>query len=110
MVYILDTRSRLHVSVHGQETKIHTLLEHDPVPLTIHHRPVCITFALFNLEGLGVKHAVDPTRKEAAASDGAVTIAVNANREICGMNKLGGSPISSEHVRWAALPASFFSV
>jgi exosome complex component RRP45 len=86
------------VSTVGQETKIHTLLEHDPVPLTVHHRPVSVTFALFALAG--VKHLVDPTRKEQAVCNGTVSISINAHREVCGLQKFGGVAIQTDKVQY----------
>lgn len=36
------------VSVSGTEVTIHSIDEKEPIPLTIHHTPLSITYALFN--------------------------------------------------------------
>uniref|UniRef100_A0A8C2PJ10 Exosome complex component RRP45 n=1 Tax=Capra hircus TaxID=9925 RepID=A0A8C2PJ10_CAPHI len=35
------------VSVQGDEVTLYTLEERDPVPLSIHHMPICVSFAFF---------------------------------------------------------------
>lgn len=84
------------VSVSGQETVIHSLEEREPVPLAIHHRPVCVTMALVG--DSGDLYVVDPTRKEEMVSNGSLTVAINSHREICGIQKLGGAPLTVEQI------------
>jgi exosome complex component RRP45 len=36
------------VTITGQETIIHDPSEKDPVPLNLHHYPVCVSYAVFN--------------------------------------------------------------
>ncbi|KAJ8867135.1 hypothetical protein PR048_032999 [Dryococelus australis] len=36
------------VTMNGEQIVIHDPSERDPIPLTLHHQPVCITYAMFN--------------------------------------------------------------
>jgi hypothetical protein len=36
------------VTITGQETIIHDPTEKDPIPLNLHHYPVCVSYAIFN--------------------------------------------------------------
>lgn len=36
------------VTSDGQEIKVHDPSERDPIPITLHHYPVCVSFALLN--------------------------------------------------------------
>eukprot|EP00798_Chlamydomonas_sp_ICE-L_P023908 gene23908-9476_t len=71
--------------VHPPEVK-------EPVPLTIHHLPLSVTFALFDDGNL---IAVDPTLKEEASMQGATHIMVNPNKEVCAVHKAGGVGLSN---------------
>jgi len=62
--------------------------ERDPVPLSIHHLPIPVSFALFQ----GQPQA-DPATIEEESMDGLLCVAVNQHGEICGVHKPGGSPV-----------------
>ena len=81
--------------------------EKEPVPLSIHHIPVCVSFGFFdngysfflfepNLSRNII--IVDPNLKEEAIMDGRMTMTLNSHREICAVQKGGGTPISSEQI------------
>jgi len=36
------------VTITGEETIIHSPAERDPIPLSLHHYPVCVSYAVFN--------------------------------------------------------------
>jgi hypothetical protein len=61
--------------------------EQEPLALTIQHVPFAVTFALI---GSADVIAVDPSRLEAAAAAGTVTIICNEFEEICGAQKVDG--------------------
>ena len=107
---------RPHVDVIGDRVTVHSMEAHEPDPLAVHHRPVSVSFALAGERG---EHIVlDPTLKEEAVvrmpaprrpppppptrrapqAVGAVHVALNAHRELCGLFKPGGMPISPEHL------------
>ncbi|GBG28502.1 Exosome complex component RRP45 [Hondaea fermentalgiana] len=87
------------VSVVGNTVKIFDLEDREPVPLSVHHTPLAISFALFRSEDIDGDSEVtkdqekffllDPTDREELAQDGKLTVIVNAHREICGVHKFG---------------------
>eukprot|EP01126_Amoeba_proteus_P034584 TRINITY_DN3451_c0_g1_i6.p1 TRINITY_DN3451_c0_g1~~TRINITY_DN3451_c0_g1_i6.p1 ORF type:complete len:418 (+),score=104.94 TRINITY_DN3451_c0_g1_i6:61-1314(+) len=72
---------------------IHQPWEKDLVPLSIHHMPMCVTFAIFRSEDGEEILVVDPTWKEEQVMEGKMTIIMNIHRELCGIQKSGGIPI-----------------
>lgn len=86
------------VTVKGTSVTIHLEDEREPIPLPIHHVPVCVTFAIFESPrdetGL-VKSSVvmDPSRKEEVAANASTSIAMNSNGEVCSIFKPGGAPV-----------------
>lgn len=94
MASLLHAR-RPDVTVSGQEVRIHTMDEREPVPLPIHHIPLAATFALF---GGGKPYdpdtaVLDPTKLEQTASNGSVSFSFNGQGEVCGVFKAGGLPL-----------------
>ena len=73
------------VLVHPPEVK-------EPLPLTLHHLPVAVTYALF--EG-GNTIMVDPSFREEAAMQGSLTMIVNSSKEVCAVHKAGGVGVLS---------------
>mmetsp|Transcript_15152 Transcript_15152/g.24623 ORF Transcript_15152/g.24623 Transcript_15152/m.24623 type:complete len:279 (+) Transcript_15152:56-892(+) len=91
------------VSVVGTSYKIFSLEEREPVPLSIHHIPLCVTFSLFKKDegpqGETLNFfLMDPDDREELAEDGKITIIVNSHKEICGVHKQGWPPLSSEEL------------
>lgn len=78
---------------------IHPVDEKAPVPLSILHLPLCVTFAFFAAAADDSEDTaepvviVDPTAKEEALRDSDLTITINKNREICQLSKPGGVPV-----------------
>jgi exosome complex RNA-binding protein Rrp42 (RNase PH superfamily) len=72
--------------------------EREPLPLTLHHLPLPITYALFDR---GATFAADPTLAEEAAADGGVTIVANPHGEICGVSSARGCGLAPAAVRRA---------
>lgn len=83
------------VTVVGTEYTIHPLNERQPVPLSIHHMPVAISFAF--LDG-GKLLVVDPSLQEELTMDGRVSITLNADGELCAVKKSGGVAIGVEQL------------
>lgn len=90
---------RSDVEVRGGAAKIFSWDERVPVPLSIHHLPIPVTFALFAACTKGDREpaepiwVLDPNRLEESAMNGALCIAVNQHGELCGVHKPGGMPI-----------------
>lgn len=74
----------------------HQPSERAPVPLAIHHTPFCLTFAFFP-DGT-IPPVLDPSQLEQRLSAGLLSVALNAQREICVLQKLGGVPLHHEEV------------
>uniref|UniRef100_A0A8B9WU58 Exosome complex component RRP45 n=1 Tax=Bos mutus grunniens TaxID=30521 RepID=A0A8B9WU58_BOSMU len=83
------------VSVQGDEVTLYTLEERDPVPLSIHHMPICVSFAFFQQ---GTYLLVDPSEREERVMDGLLVIAMNKHREICTIQSSGGIMLLKDQV------------
>ncbi|XP_072386170.1 uncharacterized protein Rrp45 [Diabrotica undecimpunctata] len=74
------------VTCDGEEFVIHNVKERDPIPMVIHHYPVCVTYSIFD----GGKYILaDPTLLEEGVSDAFMSIGINSYKELCGLH-LGG--------------------
>lgn len=74
------------VTVSGEEITIHSPEERDPVPLSVHHMPICVSFAFFDQ---GKYLLVDPVDREEKVMDGRMVIGMNKHREICTLQITG---------------------
>lgn len=92
------------VSIKGTNITIHDVNEKQPVPLSILHVPICVTYSFFNpgdkeenIKGiLNQEIAVmDATLNEETTRDGSLVITMNKNRELIQLSKNGGLPIDS---------------
>ncbi|CDS06032.1 hypothetical protein LRAMOSA08560 [Lichtheimia ramosa] len=83
------------VTVIGEEVTIHPVDQRNPVPLSIHHIPICVTFAFFDKGQLMV---VDPNYLEEKVRVGTMTITMNIHKEICALSKAGGIPLEMDQV------------
>jgi len=81
----------------GSTVTVHSLEDREPVPLSIHHIPVSVTFAFFG-EDDDLLVVVDPNFKEEQVMKGRMTITMNNHKEICAVQKAGGTPISVDQV------------
>lgn len=93
----LQNFHRPDVSLVGEEITIHSLQERVPIPLTLHHTPICLTFAFFELESKPFV-VLDPNYLEEQLSTGLMTLALNPQKEICVVNKSGGVPLSIDEI------------
>ncbi|GAA5969999.1 hypothetical protein JCM11641_000227 [Rhodosporidiobolus odoratus] len=83
------------VTVNGEEVTIHSMDERVPVPLAIHHSPMCLTFAFFGEESLAL---LDPSHLESQLATGTLTLTLNAQSEICVLSKQGGAPLPADEI------------
>ncbi|XP_010011824.1 PREDICTED: exosome complex component RRP45 [Nestor notabilis] len=83
------------VSVQGEEVTVYTPEERDPVPLSIHHMPICVSFAFFQQ---GTYLLVDPSEREERVMDGLLVIAMNKHQEICTIDSSGGIVLVKDQV------------
>ncbi|XP_028412711.1 exosome complex component RRP45-like isoform X2 [Dendronephthya gigantea] len=83
------------VSVSGEEVTVFSAEDRDPVPLSVLHIPVYVTFAFYDNGGLLL---VDPTEREESVMDGQMMMAMNIDREICAVQMNGGLSLEAEQV------------
>ncbi|KAM9378081.1 exosome complex component RRP45 [Phaethornis superciliosus] len=86
---------RPEVSVQGEEVTVYAPEERDPVPLSIHHMPICVSFAFFQQ---GTYLLVDPSEREESVMDGVLIIAMNKHQEICTIQSSGGIMLVKDQV------------
>ncbi|KAG0633094.1 ribosomal protein S5 domain 2-type protein [Tuber brumale] len=91
VVAALQHFRRPDVSVEGEKVTIHTMTERVPVPLSILHVPICVTFS-FYLDGEVC--LVDATLQEEQLRQGDMTITLNKFGELCQIAKAGGLAIN----------------
>jgi exosome complex component RRP45 len=84
------------VEVVGDDVIVHSPLERAPIPLSLHHMPLCFTFAFFLTDTPSPTLVLDPSQLEQRLAAGLVSVALNAQKEICVLNKLGGVPLKAE--------------
>ncbi|KAJ7739295.1 ribosomal protein S5 domain 2-type protein [Mycena olivaceomarginata] len=84
------------IEVIGDEVTVHPPSERAPIPLSMHHTPFCLTFAFFSAPDTAP--VLDPSQLEQRLSAGLMSVALNAQRELCVVQKLGGVPLSMDEV------------
>ncbi|EMD35707.1 hypothetical protein CERSUDRAFT_115670 [Gelatoporia subvermispora B] len=87
---------RPEVEVVGEEVTVHHPSERAPVPLSMHHTPYCLTFAYF--PDTSTAPVLDPSHLEQRLSAGLLSIALNAQRELCVVQKAGGVPLGADEI------------
>lgn len=75
------------VSVDGENVTIYTMDERTPVPLSILHHPICVSFSFFQ-DGEVV--LLDATLREEQVREGELVITMNKFGELCQIAKMGG--------------------
>lgn len=70
---------------------VHPVTEREPLPLTLHHLPLPVTFAFFEEGDLLV---VDPLAQEEATASGRFTVTTNPYGEVCAAQKARGVGVS----------------
>ncbi|XP_042195075.1 exosome complex component RRP45 isoform X2 [Callorhinchus milii] len=83
------------VSIQGEEVTVYTPEERDPIPLSIHHMPIAVSFAFFQQ---GTYLLVDPIEHEERVMDGLLVIAMNKHRELCTIQSSGGIMLLKDQV------------
>jgi len=83
------------VGIQGEDVTVYSVEERDPIPLSIYHMPICVSFAFFQQ---GTYLLVDPSEREERVMDGLLMIAMNKHREICSIQSSGGIMLLKEQV------------
>ncbi|XP_026454910.1 exosome complex component RRP45A-like isoform X1 [Papaver somniferum] len=76
----------------GQELIVHPPEVKEPLPLIIHHLPIAVTFGTF---GDGNVMVIDPSHDEEVVMRGRITATLNANGDICSIQKVGEGVMQS---------------
>ncbi|CAH1106284.1 unnamed protein product [Psylliodes chrysocephalus] len=91
------------VTSDGEEFIIHNVQQRDPIPMVIHHYPVCITYSVFNG---GEFIIADPTLLEEEVADAFMSIGLNAYKELCGLHLGGKAELSPDLILSTASKAA----
>merc|ERR1712135_206469 len=83
------------VTFEGQDVIVHTLEEKNPLPLTLHHMPFCVSFAFFRE---GEYLLIDPISVEEKVMDGSLMISMNKHHEVCCMQMNGSVQINKDQI------------
>lgn len=99
--------------------KLLSATQKEPTPLPLHHTPLTITFAIFqvallemqpketmSLSSLSTALLIDPTYREELCQTGSLTIAMNVHQEICLLDFSGGCELSISNMRECHLLAA----
>lgn len=78
------------VLVEGEKATVLSIRERDPIPLSILHQPLCVTFSYFSD---GDIFLVDANLAEEQVRNGEVIITMNRHGEVCQIAKYGGATI-----------------
>lgn len=120
VVAALQHFRRPDVSVEGETVTVHSMTERVPVPLSILHVPICVTFSYYDMDKAGmatntlgggsgggameddedagedeenVVTLLDATLQEEQLRDGDMTVTMNKHGEVCQISKAGGVPL-----------------
>ncbi|XP_031140434.1 exosome complex component RRP45 [Sander lucioperca] len=83
------------VGIQGDDVTVYSPEERDPIPLSIYHMPISVSFSFFQQ---GTYLLVDPCEREERVMDGLLMIAMNKHREICSIQSSGGIMLLKEQV------------
>jgi exosome complex component RRP45 len=78
------------VLIEGEKATILSIRERDPIPLSILHQPLCVTFSYFEDE----VYLVDANLAEEQVRQGEIILTMNKHGEICQIAKYGGATIN----------------
>lgn len=92
IVAALQHFRRPDVSIDGENVTIYSLAEREPVPLSLMHHPICITFSFYHG---GETIISDATLHEEQARDGEMIVTMNRHGELCQIAKLGGVSVDA---------------
>lgn len=91
------------VTIDGDQAIIHDPRDRNPVPLSILHVPLSVTFGFFGPRAEWT--VVDPTVLEEQIQTTSLTVCMNANGEICMLSKAGGLALAPEQIQWCTRAA-----
>eukprot|EP01029_Cantina_marsupialis_P016352 TRINITY_DN3639_c0_g1_i1.p1 TRINITY_DN3639_c0_g1~~TRINITY_DN3639_c0_g1_i1.p1 ORF type:complete len:392 (+),score=115.18 TRINITY_DN3639_c0_g1_i1:55-1230(+) len=84
------------VTIEGDRVIVHPVDERTPVPLSVHHIPISVTFGYFEESG---SLLIDTTRLEEDVINGTTTFVMNAHNEVCAVHKMNGAPLDVDQIK-----------
>lgn len=78
------------VLVEGEKATILSVREREPIPLSILHQPLCVTFSYYEE---GEIFLVDANLAEEQVRQGEVIVTMNRHGEVCQIAKYGGATV-----------------
>jgi exosome complex component RRP45 len=92
LVTALQHFRRPDVEVEGEKVTIFSSREREPIPLSMLHHPLCVTFSYYDGGAIAL---LDATLAEEQVREGEVIITMNRNGELCQIAKYGGAPVDA---------------
>jgi exosome complex component RRP45 len=92
LVAALQHFRRPDVEVQGEKVTVFTAREREPVPLSMLHHPLCVTFSYYDAGAIVLQ---DATLAEEQVREGEVIVTMNKNGELCQIAKYGGVPVDA---------------
>lgn len=90
-------RPEVHVS--GNNVSFYSHDERTPVPLCLHHIPVCVSLCFYHQRSTDEPIVfIDPNHREEMVVDGCVTFTFNSFNELCAVHQVGGIPVSKHNI------------
>ncbi|KAI9804420.1 MAG: hypothetical protein M1825_001319 [Sarcosagium campestre] len=83
------------VAIEGERVTVYPPTERVPVPLSILHQPLCVSFSFFHAAETVL---VDATLQEELLREGELIITMNKHGELCQMAKMGGVPVDATKI------------
>jgi exosome complex component RRP45 len=77
--------------VEGEKATVLSVRERDPIPLSILHQPLCVTFSYF---ADGDIFLVDANLAEEQVRQAEVIVTMNRHGEVCQIAKYGGATVN----------------
>ncbi|XP_027847737.2 exosome complex component RRP45-like isoform X2 [Aphis gossypii] len=77
----------------GEKVIVYSSSERDPIPLSLHHHPVIVNFAIFEKYDFII---LDPSFLEDKVCDNKLSICFNNHREMCGVDIEGCASLSQD--------------
>lgn len=79
------------VLVEGEKATVLSVREREPIPLSILHQPLCVTFSYFEEVDIFL---VDANFAEEQVRQGEVIVTMNRHGEVCQVAKYGGATVN----------------
>jgi exosome complex component RRP45 len=90
LITALQHFRRPDVTVNGDSVTVHDPRDREPVPLSLIHHPLCVTFSYYDGGNIVI---LDANLAEEQVREGELIITMNHHGELCQMAKYGGTAV-----------------